>query len=308
MTHSARPATDRATKRAAAGRLAAAGLLLGLALLPLPGDGVRAQDGARLGVLTVNGRPSTLNLVGDIIGALPEELRQRPLREYYDRIVDDIIDTQLAADAARSAGLAEDPLLAELARRASDRVMAEAWVNGEIRGRITEARIERRYRDLLSDVESREEVHARHILVGTREEAEDLIRRLGEGEDFAALAGELSIGPSGPNGGDLGWFGRGAMVPVFEAAAFALAKGEVGQTPAETQFGWHVIKVEDRRTAPVPELEEVRERIYHAISLEEAGEIMARLRRTADITRLSYEEMRAASGQNSGQDTAPDAQ
>ena len=304
MTDSAHPAASRTP----AGRLAAAGLLLGLVLPLLPGDGARAQEEAHVEVVTVNGQASTLNLVGDIIGQLPDELRRRPLREYYDRVVDDIIDTRLAAEAARSSGLAEDPLLAELAMRASDRILAEAWVNGKIRERITEARIERRYRDMLNDVASREEVHARHILVPSREEAEAAIRRLAGGEDFAALAGELSTGPSGPNGGDLGWFGRGAMVPAFEEAAFALGKGGVSETPVETQFGWHVIRVEDQRTAPAPELDEVRDRIYHTLSLDEARAIMADLRSGAEITRMSFDEMREASGVQGGQETEADTQ
>ena len=304
MTDSAHPAASRTP----AGRLAAAGLLLGLVLPLLHGDGARAQEEAHVAVVTVNGQASTLNLVGDIIGQLPDELRRRPLREYYDRVVDDIIDTRLAAEAARSSGLAEDPLLAELAMRASDRILAEAWVNGKIRERITEARIERRYRDMLNDVASREEVHARHILVPSREEAEAAIRRLAGGEDFAALAGELSTGPSGPNGGDLGWFGRGAMVPAFEEAAFALGKGGVSETPVETQFGWHVIRVEDQRTAPAPELDEVRDRIYHTLSLDEARAIMADLRSGAEITRMSFDEMREASGVQGGQETEADTQ
>ena len=94
-------------------------------------------------------------------------------------------------------------------------------------------------------------IRARHILVETEEEANSLIEDLNGGRDFAELAREESTGPSGPNGGDLGFFGRGQMVPSFEQAAFALEDGEIS-APVQTQFGWHVIKVEERRAAPVP--------------------------------------------------------
>ena len=297
-----------APKRTAAGRLAAAGLLLGVALLSPLKDAPLAQEEAFIEVVTVNGQPSTLNLVGDIIGQLPDDLRRRPLREYYDTVIDDIIDTRLAAEAARSSGLAEDPLLAELAGRASDRILAAAWIDERISKRITDDMVEQRYQELVEDVASREEVNARHILVDTREEAEAVLRRLGEGEDFAALAGELSTGPSGPNGGDLGWFRRGTMIPAFEAAAFSLGEGEVSEAPVETQFGWHVIRVEGQRTAPPPELDDAREHIYRALSLDEAEVLIAELRSGAVITRLSFEEMREASGQQSGQSTGAGTQ
>lgn len=268
-------------------------LMLAATCLAL-GTPVSAQEDQSLTVVTINGEGSTLNLVGSIINQLPDELRRQPLQSYYDKVIDDIIDTKLTADAARASGLADNPLLRELARRAQDRVLAEAWLNEAIRERITDAMIDQRYNALVADTDSRTEVRARHILVETREGAEAAIKRLDNGEDFAAIAKQISTGPSGPDGGDLGYFRRGAMVPSFEAASFGMEPGAHSPTPVQTQFGWHVIKVEDRRVAPAPVLDEVREQLINSLSVREAGTVIAELRSKAEIERLSFDEVRAA--------------
>lgn len=306
MTNLARaPTADGATpappRRARTGpRMAAGRALLGLALLGSAlwhapaGLAQEPREKGSLTVVTVNEQESSLNLVGSIANQLPEELRRLPLESYYDRIIDDIIDTKLAADAAREAGLDDDPLLAEIADYTRDRALAGAWITGEIRGRITNAMIEERYQRVVADAESRVEVHARHILLGSAEEAGAAIQRLRDGADFAELARELSTGPSGPNGGDLGYFGRGAMVPEFETASFGLEAGSFSETPVQTQFGWHIIKVEDRRTAPPPALEDVREQLIEALAPQVVAEIIAELRSAASISKLSFGEVREA--------------
>ena len=154
--------------------------------------------------------------------------------------------------------------------------------------------IQQRYQELVADTGSRDEIKARHILVGSMEEAEAAIGRLKSGEDFSDLAKELSTGTSGPNGGDLGYFGRGAMVPEFEEASFTLEKGQYTETPVQTQFGWHVIVVEDRRTAPAPQLQDIRDQLINAMSVEVAGTIIEELRSKATIERLDFEQVRDA--------------
>ena len=255
---------------------------------------VQAQEEDVLKVLTINGKEFSLNLVGSIVNQLPDNIRQQPLGSYYNNVIDDVIDTHLTAEAARANGLAENPLLKEIAERAMDRVLAEAWLNEEINNRITEEMILKSYNDLVADTESRTEVRARHILVNTEEEAMAAIGRLDQGEDFAQLAVELSTGPSGPSGGELGYFRRGAMVPSFEVASFNLAKGTYTKAPIQTQFGWHVIYVEDRRVADAPELDNVREQLTNTISVKIAGSIITELRSNAEISQMSFEDVRAA--------------
>ena len=295
----------RGASSAPRGGLVAACLLLGLAVLPFSAGDAHGQEDAPLTIATINGEPATINLLARIASELPDELRGQPLETYYDRIIDDIIDTRLTAEAARSSGIADNPVLVELADRARDRVLGEAWINEEIRERVTDEVVETRYRELAANAEGQTEIHARHILLATSEEAEAVIARLEGGENFAELARELSTGPSGPNGGDLGYFGSGDMVPPFEEAAFALETGSHTATPVETQFGWHVIKVEDRRETQIPSLEEVRGQLVQSLYVEEAAKVLEELRAEADITRLSLEEMREAEAarRNAGADT-----
>ena len=244
-------------------------------------------------VVTINGESFTLNLLGNLASQLPDDVRRQPLDTLFESLIDDIIDTRLSADAARASGVADNPAIREIAERARDRILAEVWLNQEINARITDDMLEQSYNDLVADTESRTEIRARHILVDTKEDALAAISRLDEGEDFAALAVELSTGPSGPNGGELGYFGRGAMVPSFEVASFGLARDSYTKEPVQTQFGWHVIKVEDRRVAPAPSFEEAQDQLRNTISVKLAGVILAELRGKAEITRKSYEEMRA---------------
>jgi len=265
-------------------------MMTAIALQPFA---AKAQD-TSLEVLTINGQGYSLNLVGSIINQLPENVRNQPIDVYYNSVIDDIVDTKLTANAAIESGLAENPLLKEIAERAYDRVIAEAWLNDALNQRITDDMINQSYNDLVADTESRTETRARHILLDSKDAADAAIKRLDAGEDFTALAKELSTGPSGPNGGELGYFRRGAMVPSFELASFAMEIGSYSKEPIQTQFGWHVIKVEDRRVADAPALADVRDQLRSSISVKIAGSIIAELRSQAEITRLSLDEVRAA--------------
>ena len=253
-----------------------------------------AQDDASLEVLTINDQPYTLNLVGNIINQLPNNIRQQPIDAYYDSIIDDIIDTKLSADAARQSGLAEKPLLKEIAMRAYERVIAEAWLNEELNRRITDDMIAQSYNDLLADTESRTETKASHILVDSEADAMAVIARLDQGEEFAAIAKEVSTGPSGPNGGALGYFRRGDMVPSFELASFNLEVGTYTKTPVQTRFGWHVIQVNDRRVADAPPLADIEDQLRSSVSVKIIGSIISELRAKASITRLTLDDVRAA--------------
>ncbi|MEO2168369.1 MAG: peptidylprolyl isomerase [bacterium] len=128
------------------------------------------------------------------------------------------------------------------------------------------------------------EFNASHILVETEEKAAALAERAREGEDFAELAKENSTGPSGPNGGELGWFGAGMMVAEFEAAVQELGEGEISD-PVQTQFGWHVIKLNETRVAEAPEMEEVRPELEQAVRNAALEGVLGELTESAEITR-----------------------
>jgi len=149
--------------------------------------------------------------------------------------------------------------------------------------KVTDEEIKAYYAANSDSMQQKEQVHARHILVmvkdsdpdsvktEARKKIEEVYKKAKAGEDFAALAREYSEGPSGPAGGDLGWFGLGAMVPEFEAAAFATRKGEISDI-IKTQFGWHIIKVEDRKEAKTQAMEDIRDEIAEKIAQEKASE------------------------------------
>ena len=269
-------------------------MILAVAAQPMQALAQDQSQDTSLEVLTINGQGYSLNLVGSIINQLPDNVRNQPIDVYYNSVIDDIVDTKLTANAAIESGLAENPLLKEIAERAYDRVIAEAWLNDALNSRINEDMINQSYNDLVADTESRTETRARHILLDSKDAAVDAIKRLDNGEDFADLAKELSTGPSGPNGGELGYFRRGAMVPSFELASFQMDVGSYSKDPVQTQFGWHVIKVEDRRVADAPALADVRDQLRSSISVKIAGSIIADLRSKAEISRLSLDEVRAA--------------
>ena len=269
-------------------------MILAFAAQPMQALAQDQSQDTSLEVLTINGQGYSLNLVGSIINQLPDNVRNQPIDVYYNSVIDDIVDTKLTANAAIESGLAENPLLKEIAERAYDRVIAEAWLNDALNSRINEDMITQSYNDLVADTESRTETRARHILLDSKDAAVDAIKRLDNGEDFADLAKELSTGPSGPNGGELGYFRRGAMVPSFELASFEMEVGSYSKDPVQTQFGWHVIKVEDRRVADAPAFADVRDQLRSSISVKVAGSIIADLRSKAEISRLSLDDVRAA--------------
>ncbi len=240
----------------------------------------------------VNGEPIFLNEVMRLAEQLPAEYRQRPLESYFGGLVDDVIDSRLAAVAGAKSGLSEDPDIARLMKTAALRVLAEAWIAKEVNASITEEGLKANYDLFLADSTSREEVKARHILVPEEGTALAIIEKLSDGADFVELAKTESTGPSGPNGGDLGYFPRGAMVPAFEAAAFELEPNSFTKEPVQTQFGWHIIKVEDKRIAQAPSFEEMKSKLRQNMLNQNLGRILEELRASAKINRRSFEDIR----------------
>ena len=180
---------------------------------------------------------------------------------------------KIAARNAISEGLANSDVVQQRLAYQKEKILHDIWVAEQIHARVTENDI-RAYFDtyvapeLAKQNENVEEVQARHILVATEGEAETVIKRLEKGEGFAALAGELSLGPSASRGGDLGYFLAEEMVQAFSDAAFALQPGELS-APVETEYGWHVIRLEDRRVVPPPSFEDLSEQIRAFLEQQE---------------------------------------
>lgn len=228
----------------------------------------------------VNGEPILMSDVEQAYLSEPQ-LRQVPMEAVYAPLLQHLVSVRLVAAAARDAGLEEDPGVQAQIAAATDEIMQRAYLTRRVEEQITEERLTEAYESFAADNPDMEQVHARHILVDTQDDARALIEELRNGADFAALAREHSTGPSGENGGDLGYFGRSSMVPAFAEAAFSMEPGEISSAPVETQFGWHVIKVEDRRSAPP--MAEVEGDLRQQLAQDLIGEIVGTLRDGADV-------------------------
>lgn len=220
---------------------------------------------------------------------LPEEYRQVPLERIYPALVDNLINTKLAAADARKKGVQDDARfkreMAFLRERTLERhVMSQAIEDG-----IDEAEVRKRYEALSESTQGASEIRARHILVTDQAKAEEIIATLEGGADFAELAKKESTGPSGDSGGDLGYFSKGQMVPAFEEAAFALEPGTFTKQPVKTRFGWHVIKVEDRKAKAPPPFEQVAGQIRGEMAQEIGRKYIQDLREGAEIQRYGLD-------------------
>ena len=252
-----------------------------------------AQKYQQIVVATVDGAEIQLDEILDLIEQLPPEYQNEPLTNYYDQMVDRVINVRLAAKAAEKSALSDDPEVIEDMRVAAQKVLADYWLRSEIAKSVTKEAIDKAYDAYVSDTASREEVKASHILVADEQTAISAIQKLEEGADFAELAREISTGPSGPNGGDLGYFGRGAMVPVFEQAAFALGVGSFTSAPVQSQFGWHVIKLHDKRIAEAPSIEEMSLQLELNISNLSFARLVETLRADAKIQKKPLSDIEA---------------
>jgi peptidyl-prolyl cis-trans isomerase C len=199
-------------------------------------------------IARVNGTPLYRSDMEVLRATLPPQAQQQPPQELYNRLLDQLIALQLVSQSARKSKLNDDPRVKKMTALAEEQILQDAYLDGIMRTEITEAKLKAGYDEYAKAMPTHEEVHARHILVPTEAEAKEIIDELKKGADFAKLASEKTTDPAGKaSGGDLGYFAETDMVPEFAKAAFALKKGEFTQTPVKTQFGWHVIKVEDRR-------------------------------------------------------------
>jgi peptidyl-prolyl cis-trans isomerase C len=216
-------------------------------------------------VAKVNNRELHLSDVSEAAQTLPDEVRSMPPQVLYPMLLDQMVDREALVIEAEKEGLQKDPQVQRAINRATDTVLQNAILSRDIAPTVTDAAIHAKYDSDYAKKPGEEEVHAMHILVDNEAQAKKIIDQLNHGGDFAALAKANSKDPGAQNGGDLGYFKKTDMVPEFASAAFALKPGQVTQTPVHTQFGWHVIKVIDTRTAPPPTFDQAKEEIRQQI-------------------------------------------
>jgi len=260
---------------------AAAGFGLALILLPFA---VTAQDKDQDDpvVATVNGAAIHRSDVLKAARALPAQY-QAQLDQIFPALVERLVDFKLLAEAANAAGLAKDEEVKLRMAELRNDVMREVYLDRQIAERIDEAALQARYKTFLEENPAKAEIHARHILVEDEAAANEVIAELGKGKDFAELAKERSTGPSSERGGDLGFFTADQMVPEFSEQAFALKDGQYSEKPVKTQFGWHVIKVEERRNSAQPTFEAVEQQLREELSRDAVTTVLTDLRAGAEI-------------------------
>jgi peptidyl-prolyl cis-trans isomerase C len=241
-------------------------------------------------VATVNGQPVYLSELEVAQQALPPQYRNMPLSNVFPALLDRIIDSKLVVADGRKNKVEADPAFKRRLAFVEEQVIQDFWLQKEIGRRITAEKMQQRYQEKLKSMPAEEEVHARHILVATEAEAKDLLAELKKGGAFDKLAREKSTDKaSGAEGGDLGWFKRTDMVKEFSDAAFAQKKGELSEAPVKTQFGYHVIKVEDRRQAPPPSFEELSDQIREELMRETVSGFLDQLRSAAKVEKFNID-------------------
>ncbi len=234
-------------------------------------------------VAKVDNQPITRVDVFRYIQAMPANVQQLPPSAVYPLALEQVIDTRLIQNKAEAAGLEEDEEVKTQLSMARQQIVRSVYIQREVDKRISDGQLKKKYDEVVKAMGKQEERHARHILVDSEAKAKEVIEKLNGGADFAALSKEYSTGPSAENGGDLGWFTKEDMVPAFSEAAFATDKGKVDQTPVQTQFGWHVIKVEDVRTRPAPTFDEMKPMIQAELRREVVADLVKDWREGADI-------------------------
>ncbi|WP_308918110.1 peptidylprolyl isomerase [Jannaschia sp. LMIT008] len=252
-----------------------------LAALPLAAP---AQDADTV-LATVNGTPITLGHVVSAYERLDPQQRQVPPEALLPALLDRLIATQALSDVAMQQLTYADQIALENQTRD---LLAGRMLNRFAQSAITEEALRAAYDEMIADMPDGVEWNASHILVDTETEARAIKAQLDDGADFAALARSESTGPSGPNGGNLGWFGAGQMVPAFEEAVGGLETGGVSD-PVQTQFGWHVVKLNDQREVQGPTFDEARAQLEERLAQGAVRAEIERIRAEADVTETGAE-------------------
>ncbi len=257
-------------------------LILALASLPVAAS-AQADDPL---VATVNGKEIHRSEVLEAARSLPPQY-QSQLQQIFPMLVERVVDFHLLSEAAGKAGFAKDEEVKRRLAKLREDVMREVYIQRQIDKQVDDAAVRKRYDEFLAGNPAKPEVHARHILVEDEAAAKELIVKLDGGADFAELAKESSTGPSASRGGDLGYFTADQMVPEFSEQAFELEDGQYTKAPVKTQFGWHVIKVEDRRESAPPAFEGMEQQLREELSREAVGTVLSDLREGAKVEIVS---------------------
>ncbi len=234
-------------------------------------------------VATINGQPVTEAELATIGEELSSAFQNLPDEKKRAAALSALIEVRLLVADAEAKGIDKKPDIARRIALLRDRALHSAYIEDQISSKVTDEEVRARYDKEIAAAPPVNEVRASHILVDSKEKAEEIIKQLDGGADFATLAKENSKDGSANEGGDLGYFGPGRMVAEFEKAALALDVGAYTKEPVQTQFGWHVIKVTDRRQQLPPPFEKVKDQIKAAVLTEKYFDLVKSMRAAATV-------------------------
>lgn len=286
---------------------------LATVLLAVPALATYAQDAAATApdqstvVATIGAHTITEADLTFAAEDMAQDLAQLPPDERRAFLVRILIDMKVMAEAARTAGMDKTETFAQRLAYLEDRALRRAYFNDEIVAGVTEEAARAEYDKFIAEFTPEDEVHARHILVEEEAKANELKAELDKGADFAKLAAENSIDPGAANGGDLGFFGKGMMVAPFEEAAFALENAGDISAPVQSQFGWHIIKLEEKRQSAPPSFEQVAGQIQQQLMMTTFNDKVSALMDGQEITindealKAKFDEQEAAEAQATAQ-------
>ncbi|MEH2511706.1 peptidyl-prolyl cis-trans isomerase C [Nitrobacteraceae bacterium AZCC 1564] len=263
-----------------------------LAVFLMAGQPLHAQNADPV-IAKVNGaeiHQSDLAIAEEELGPSLQQMDPATRRE---NLISFLIDMKIVAKAAEDKKVGDSADFKKKLAFARDRLLMDGILNTEGKAAVTEDAMKKVYEEATKQVSGEQEVHARHILVPTEEEAKAIVEELKKGADFAELAKKKSKDPGAADGGDLGFFTKEQMVPEFSAAAFALEPGKISD-PVKSQFGWHVIKVEEKRDRKPPPFDQVKPQIETFVVRKAQSDYVTKLREAAKIERLDKKDEPAA--------------
>ena len=260
-------------------------------ILTLSITAASAKDLNNIVAAKVNDHIISAQDVLNVINTLPQNIKKKPLPEIYPRVVNELINQYLITKQAYNEKLDLDQKVINLVKKSQDKILAKYWLNNYIKNETKEEKIKTFYNNYLKSFQKYKEANASHILVKNNEEARAIIKKINNKSKFSELAKTHSTGPSGKNGGNLGWFGPGQMVKEFEQATFALEKGKVSQAPVKTKFGFHIIKLNDIRDAKPKKLDEIKKNIIDKITKISLSNLENKIRNNQKIKIVNFEDI-----------------
>ncbi|HUX79718.1 MAG TPA: peptidyl-prolyl cis-trans isomerase [Alphaproteobacteria bacterium] len=231
----------------------------------------------------VNGHKFTYSQVMETKASLPKQYQSAPDDKLFPVLLNQLVDTYLIGEAAQASGEAQKPEVQKAIAKATEGIIAQAYLLDKVKGTITDAAVQAKYAEVIKNFPQEKEVHLKHILVDSKETAQSIIKALKGGADFKKLAQAKSKDETAKEGGDLGFFRKSELPKELADAAFALTAGSYSQEPVKTDFGWHVLKVEEFRDAKPPKFEEVQSELKSLMTQEAVVALVKDLRSKAKV-------------------------